>query len=154
MFGQRHSYEQLSLTQQQNLAVNTASHIGKPKTGPSAEHLYWHQSDIMKRAVVKIMSTLNILTKSVWTYWVVNRYISTKFKVVSMFLERKFDAILNNSSTFDVSILFYLLNTSFNGTRLPPNRIVPLLLCFSNDVTDVKRHKRRCNFTVRDFIVW
>ena len=64
-----------------------------------------------------------------------------------MFLERKFDAYVNISSKFVL-----LVNTSFNGIRLRLD-CTTLIVAFSNDLTDVKCHKKRSNFAVRDFTV-
>ena len=43
----------------------------------------------------------------------------------------------------NVKVMLELSNTSFNGIRLRLNRVVPVLLCFSIDITDVERHKRQ-----------
>ena len=79
MFDQGHSYEQLSMVPQQNMATNTVSQQGSQRQEQS-ERLYWRQSDIAQRAAVKclmlyIVLTLSILTliKSLWIYWVVSQ---------------------------------------------------------------------------------
>ena len=69
-----------------------------------------------------------------------------------MFLERYFDAVLNICSQFDVPIWFclsshyHLSKVDFDLTGL-----YHFFDVFSNDVTDVKRHKRQLNFAFRSF---
>ena len=57
MFDQGHSYEQLSLMPQQNLASNTASQQ-RSQRQEQTERLYRSQSDIEQRAVVKVFDAL------------------------------------------------------------------------------------------------
>lgn len=121
-------YEQLSPTQNKTYGYGYCNTIGKPCIG--ASHSSIKHNAAKNYWCFSLCLTVNILVLTkVW--WIIEwcaEKTSFNIKVISMILQRKFDAILTLWSEFDVPKLCCLSDISFKGIILGLNRVVPLLI--------------------------
>ena len=80
-----------------------------------------------------------------------NRQLLSEIKIDIVFLGRYLDAVLNICSQFDVPFFLLVECFIYLNQTLTQQGYTTFIEIFSNDVSKVKRHKRRLKFAVRSF---